>query len=67
MRREKQEHLEATGMIEEKRSKGKQLEKMLDGLTKWLKVGRVSEALKDVRWTNKVAQSRKSVRSTERC
>ena len=26
---------------------------MLDGLTKWLKVGRVTEALKDVGWTNK--------------
>ena len=32
-----------TGMIEEKR------EKMLDGLTKWLKVGRVTEALKATR------------------
>ena len=32
---------------------------MLDRLTKWLKVGRVTE---DVGWTNKVAQSRKSDR-----
>ena len=40
---------------------------MLDGLTKWLKVGRVTEALKDVGWANKVAQSRKSDRRTERC
>ena len=39
MRREKLEHLVATGMIEGKRSRGKQREKMLDGLTKWLKVG----------------------------
>ena len=40
---------------------------MLAGLTKWLKVGRVTEALKDVGRTNKVAQSRKSDRGTERC
>ena len=32
---------------------------MLDGLTKLLKVGRVTE---DIGWTNKVAQSRKSDR-----
>ena len=30
-------------------SRGKQLEQMLDGLTKWLKVGRVTEALKMTR------------------
>ena len=34
-------------MIKEERSRGKQLENMLDGLTKWLKVGRVIEAMKD--------------------
>ena len=33
-------------MIGEKRSRGKQREKMLDGLTKWLKVGGVTNALK---------------------
>ena len=33
-------------MIKGKRSRGKQQEKMLDGLTKWLKEGRVTEALK---------------------
>ena len=38
---------------------------MLAGLTKWLKVGRVTEALKDVGRTNKVAQSRKRDRGTE--
>ena len=32
-------------MIERKRSKGKKREKMLDELTKWLKEGRVTEAL----------------------
>ena len=36
-------------MTEGKRSMGKQGEKMLDGLTKWLKVGRVTEALKATR------------------
>ena len=39
IRRETVEHLVTTGMIEGKLSRGKQLEKMLDGLTKWLKVG----------------------------
>ena len=29
--------------------KGKQRKKMFDGLTKWLKVGRVIEALKAIR------------------
>ena len=38
MRREKLEHL-STGMIKGNRSKGKQREKKLDGLTKWLKIG----------------------------
>ena len=37
------------GMIEGKRSREIQREKMLDGLTKWLKVGRVIEALKVTR------------------
>ena len=41
MRREKLEHLVTTRMIE-----GKQQQKMMDGLTKWLKVGRMTEALK---------------------
>ena len=42
MKREKLEHLVTTG----KRSRGKQREKMLDGLTKWLNVGRMTDALK---------------------
>ena len=32
-------------MIKDKRSSGKQNEKVLDGLTKWLKIGRVTEVL----------------------
>ena len=34
-----------TGKIGGKRSRGKQREKMLNGLSKWLKVGTVTEAL----------------------
>ena len=37
-------------MIERKRSRGKQREKKLDGLTKWLKVGPVIDALKAMRY-----------------
>ena len=43
MRREKQEHVVTTEMIEGKRSREKQREKMLDGLTRWLKVKIVTE------------------------
>ena len=46
MRREKQEHLVTTGMVEGKCSRGIHHEKMSDGLTKWLKVGRVTKAVK---------------------
>ena len=49
MQREKLEHLVTTEMIKEKRSRGKLGEKMLDGLIKWLKVGRVTKALKATR------------------
>ena len=46
MRREKIEHLvtNGNGVIE-----GKQRQKMLEGLTKWLKVGIVVETLKGTR------------------
>ena len=36
-------------MIDGKRSRVKQREKVLDGLTKWFRVGRVTEALKATR------------------
>ena len=49
MRGEKLEHLVTTEMVVGKRSRGKQGGKMLDGLTKWLKVGRVTDALKATR------------------
>ena len=49
MRREKLEYPVTTGMINGKSKRGKQREKMLDRLTKWLKEGRVTEALKAMR------------------
>ena len=55
-------HFVTTGMIERKCSRGKQREKMLDGLTKSLKVGRVTEALKAMRdqdaWKVMIAYSK---------
>ena len=47
MRRETLEHLLTTAMMERK-----QHEKMLDGLTKWLKVGQVTEPPKAARDRN---------------
>ena len=51
MRREKLDYIVTIEMIEEKRmrSKGKQRGKFLDRLTKWLKVGRVTDVLKEMR------------------
>ena len=49
MRREKLQHLVKTEMIEGKHSREKQREKMLDWQTKWLIVGRLTEALKAMR------------------
>ena len=49
MRREKLEHLITTGMMEGKRSRRKQREKMTDGLVKWLGAGKVVEILKATR------------------
>ena len=46
MRREKLEHLITTGMMKGKRSRGKQREKMTDGLANWLGAGKVVEILK---------------------
>ena len=50
LRLEKLEHLVTTEMIQEKRSKGKQREKMLDGLIQWVKIGRATEALKATKY-----------------
>ena len=46
MRRGKLEHLVTTGMIKGKCSRRTECEKMLDGLKKWFKVGRVADILK---------------------
>ena len=43
------EHLGSTGIIERKYRTGKQRKNMMDGLTRWLKIGRVTEALKATR------------------
>ena len=48
MRREKLKHFVTIGIIEGKRRGGKR-EKILEGLTKWLNVGRRTNAWKAVR------------------
>ncbi|GFO39141.1 hypothetical protein PoB_006564600 [Plakobranchus ocellatus] len=45
MRRDKLENLVTTGMLEGKRSRGKQREKLIEGLTDWLKAGKSLEAI----------------------
>ena len=51
-----------TGVIVGKRSRGKQSQNMLDGLTQWIKIGRVIEALKTTRdrdsWEVMIAYSK---------
>ena len=59
MRREKLEHLITTGMMEGKRSKGKQREKMTDGLVNWLGAGKVVEILKATIWKDMIANAKK--------
>ncbi|GFO28947.1 UDP-glucuronosyltransferase 2a1-like [Plakobranchus ocellatus] len=48
MRREKLEHLVTTGKLEGKRSRGRQREKITDGLATWLGSGRVTETLTEL-------------------
>ncbi|GFO05216.1 hypothetical protein PoB_003172100 [Plakobranchus ocellatus] len=43
MRRGKLEHLVTTGKFEGKRSRGRQREKIMDGLATWLGPGKVSD------------------------
>ena len=61
MRREKLEHLITTGMMEGKRSRGKQREKMTDGLVNLLGAGKVVEILKATRdrgiWKDMIANT----------
>ena len=49
MKREKLEHLTKAGIIERKRSRVKEREKILHILTKWLKAIRVTDELKALR------------------
>ena len=49
MRRDGLEQLITTGMLEGKRSRGRQREKMLDGLSTWLKIEKVPNALSATR------------------
>ena len=46
MRRERMEYDITTGMLEGNRSRGRPREKMLDGLTSWLKVEKVTDILR---------------------
>ena len=59
MRREMLKHLITTGMMEGKRSRGKQREKMTDGLANWLGAGKMVEILKVTRdrgiWKDMIA------------
>ena len=61
MIREKLEHLITTGMMEGKRSRGKQREKMTDGLANWLGAGKVVEILKATKdrgiWKDMIANA----------
>ncbi|GFR72916.1 endonuclease-reverse transcriptase [Elysia marginata] len=45
MRREKLEHLITTGKLDGKRGRGKQREKMMDGLKRWLGSGSSTETI----------------------
>ncbi|GFO25314.1 hypothetical protein PoB_005181900 [Plakobranchus ocellatus] len=63
MRREKLEHLVTTGKFEGKRSRGRQREKIMDGLATWLGPGKVSDILAAVKdrdlWRDMIANAYK--------
>ncbi|GFN82111.1 ARF-GAP with RHO-GAP domain, ank repeat and ph domain-containing protein 1-like [Plakobranchus ocellatus] len=63
MRRGKLEHLVTTGKFEEKRSGGRQREKIMDGLASWLGPGKVSDTLAAVKdrvlWRDMIANAYK--------
>ena len=63
MRREKLEHLVTTGKLDGKRSRGRQREKMIDGLTTWLNAESVIETLASTKdravWRDMVANAMK--------
>ncbi|GFO29423.1 endonuclease-reverse transcriptase [Plakobranchus ocellatus] len=63
MRRGKLEHLVTTGKFEGKRSRGRQSEKIMDGLATWLGPGKVSDILAAVKdrdlWRDMIANAYK--------
>ncbi|GFO14574.1 eukaryotic translation initiation factor 3 subunit f [Plakobranchus ocellatus] len=63
MRRGKLEHLVTTGKFEGKRSRGRQREKIMDGLATWLGPGKVSDILAAVKdkdlWRDVIANAYK--------
>ncbi|GFO14762.1 craniofacial development protein 2-like [Plakobranchus ocellatus] len=63
MRGGKLEHLVVTGKFEEKRSRGRQREKIMDGLATWLGPGKVSDILAAVKdrdlWRDMIANAYK--------
>ncbi|GFO27992.1 hypothetical protein PoB_005449700 [Plakobranchus ocellatus] len=63
MRRGKLEHLVTTGKLEGKRSRGRQREKIMDGLATWLGPGKVSDILAAVKdrdlWRDMIANAYK--------
>ncbi|GFO22774.1 UDP-glucuronosyltransferase 2a1-like [Plakobranchus ocellatus] len=63
MKRGKLEHLVTTGKFEGKRSRGRQREKIMDGLATWLGPGKVSDILAAVKdrdlWRDMIANAYK--------
>ncbi|GFN81927.1 hypothetical protein PoB_000843300 [Plakobranchus ocellatus] len=62
MRRGKLEHLVTTGKLEGKRSRGRQKEKIMDGLATWLRPGKIDTlaAVKNrVLWRDMIANAYK--------
>ncbi|GFO34828.1 hypothetical protein PoB_006133300 [Plakobranchus ocellatus] len=63
MRRGKLEHLVTTGKFEGKRGRGRQREKIMDGLATWLGPGKVSDILAAVKdrdlWRDMIANAYK--------
>ncbi|GFO37552.1 retrovirus-related pol polyprotein line-1 [Plakobranchus ocellatus] len=62
MRREGLENLVTTGRMEGKKSRGRQREKMLDGMTSWMGTKRVTDALSESwdreSWKDMIAKSK---------
>ncbi|RUS70812.1 hypothetical protein EGW08_021432 [Elysia chlorotica] len=69
MRREGLEHLVTTGMIDGKRSQGRQREKMTDGMKEWLQISKVTEMMKLTRereiWRDMITNAMRHGRGTE--